>query len=321
MLEIFLRNWLQNAARQKIYEAAQKAAQEQFAGGRESEDEPAANEPAESSSEPKQRPCDVAVVFALGIEAGGLEDRLSGAITTKAAGCTFIQGGLQGRHIALVAAGVGQQQAAAATEVLIAGHRPAWVISAGFAGGLQPQLKQNDFLLASEIADASGRCLAIDLFVSPDALARTPGVHVGKLLTVDKIVHRAADKQTLGEQHQALAVDMESLAVAEVCRQQKTRFLSVRIVSDPMDHELPPDIDRLVRQNSKAGRLGAAVGAVVGRPSSVKEMLKLKEDALIATDRLAKFLEGVIVQLTPLGQPAAATATPQLGNEPRNDPA
>jgi adenosylhomocysteine nucleosidase len=292
MLDILLRNWLRNAAKQKVYEAAGKAAREQFAGNtepREAEDRPAE----------RQRPCDVGLVFALGIEAGGLEDRLSGAISTQASGFRFCQGGLQGRHVVLVSAGAGLKSAAGATEALIAGHHPSWIISAGFAGGLQPQLKRHDFLLASEVCDVTGHKLSIDLLVPPESLSKTPGVHVGKLLSVERIIHRAAEKESLGREHAALAVDMESMAVAEVCRQQKIRFLSVRIISDAMHEELPPDVDRLVRKKTTAGKLGAAVGAIAGRPSSLKDMLKLKEEALVATDRLAKFLEGVIVQLPP----------------------
>jgi adenosylhomocysteine nucleosidase len=312
MLDIFIRNWLHNAARQKVYEAAQQAARGQFAGDQPPPDEPASEQPAEVQPELKQRPCDVGLVFALGIEAGGLEDRLAGAISTKTAGFTFIQGGLQGRHVTLVTGGAGSKQAAAATEALIAGHQPRWIVSAGFAGALQPQLNKNDFLLANEIINTAGHGLTIDLFVPPESLSKTRGVHVGKLLMVEKIIHRAVDKQSLGQQHQALAVDMESLAVAQVCRREKTRFLSVRIISDAMQDELPPDVDRLIRQKSQAGRLGAAVGAMMGRPSSIKDLLKLKEDALVATDRLAKFLESVILQLAPLKSTDNNIATPQL---------
>jgi adenosylhomocysteine nucleosidase len=101
----------------------------------------------------------------------------------------------------------------------------------------------------------------------------------------------------LGQQHEALAVDMESMAVADVCRQEQVRCLSIRVISDAVDQALPKDIDYLVTRKTLAGRIGAAAGAAVRRPSSIKDMWQLKEDALVASDRLAKFLAGIIGQL------------------------
>jgi len=73
--------------------------------------------------------------------------------------------------------------------------------------------------------------------------------------------------------------------------------LAIRIVSDAVDDALPGDVGRIAHQKSLAAKFGAVVGAVWNRPSSVKDMLRLKEDALIASGRLARFLVSVIEQL------------------------
>ena len=286
ILRSLLTAWLQNAARAKLQERVAEAVRDQVQGAA-----------APDEAAPAERPCDVGIVFALGIELGSMEDRLDGVIVTHGGGFVARQGGLKGRHIVLLESGVGREAARHGTEALLLGHHPKYVISAGFAGGLTEDLKRGDVVMADSLMDESGRSLAIDLKVSPESLAGTPGVHVGRILTVDRIVHTTAEKKALGEQHQALAVDMESLAVAEVCSREKARFLAVRIISDAWDDQLPADVDRLLRRKSTVGRLGAAVGAIVNRPSSVKDMLKLKEDALVFSDRLAKFLSSMIVQL------------------------
>jgi adenosylhomocysteine nucleosidase len=90
---------------------------------------------------------------------------------------------------------------------------------------------------------------------------------------------------------------METLAVARVCQAEKVRFLAIRAISDSVDQELPRDVDRLVKKKTLAGRLGAAAGAIVNRPSSIKDMWQLKEDALVASSRLATFLAGIVPQL------------------------
>ena len=237
------------------------------------------------------------LVFALGIEAGGLVDRLSGVVATHGAGFVAREGGLAGKRLVVVESGVGAEAAARATRALIVGHHPRWIISTGFAGGLDPRLAQGDILMADEIVDSQGRKLAID-FRLPHGAAQMPrGLHVGRLVTVERIVGEPAAKQALAEHHAALAVDMESWAVADVCREEKIRCLAIRAISDPLERALPRDIDNLVKRKSTAGRLGAAAGAILRRPSSIKDMWQLKEDALVASERLANFLAGIVAQL------------------------
>ncbi|HVW36050.1 MAG TPA: hypothetical protein VHB99_02055, partial [Pirellulales bacterium] len=169
--QAILRNWLQQQAKSAIYAAA--------AGAR----EPSAIDP---SALPEQR--DVGLVFALGIEQGGLEDLLTGVVATQGTGFVARQGTLNGRHVVLIEAGVGPLAAARGTQALLAGHRPQWVVSAGFSGALDPRLKQGDIVMADSIADGEGHRLSIDFKISPEAVAATPGLHVGRLLTVDRIV-------------------------------------------------------------------------------------------------------------------------------------
>lgn len=290
MWQQLLRNWLMQAAHEQVRQAAQQAA-----AGATSENHEERSPPPGAANQ--DLTCHVGLVFALGIEAGGLVDRLSGVIDTQGAGFTAREGGLDGRRLVIIESGVGAEAAARCSEALIAGHRPKWLISAGFAGALDASLKPGHILMANEVVDLSGRRLQIDLHVEAAQVASSPGLHLGRLLTVDRVVHRAADKLALGQQHGALAVDMETFAVAEVCRQEKVRFLSIRVISDAVDRELPDDIDLLVRKKTTAGRIGAATGAIFRRPSSIKDMWQLREDALVASERLAKFIVGVVRQL------------------------
>lgn len=297
MWQSVLRNLLMRAAAEKL-RAAQQGPTQSGPTQHGAAEGASTAESAQAPPQPAERPvCHVGVVFALGIEAGGMVDALSGVVHNSGSGFVAHEGGLDGRRVVLLESGVGRQAAARGARALLLGHRPRWVISAGFAGGLQPQLRQGDILMANEIADLAGLRLAIDFKIGPAALAQVPGLHVGRLLSVDAIVREPAAKRALGQEHGALAVDMETSAVAEVCRDERVRFLSVRVISDTVDRELPPDVDYLVRRKSTLGRLGAATGAIVRRPSSIKDLWQLKEDAIAASDRLAKFLTGVVPQL------------------------
>lgn len=326
MFRSIFQAWLHNVAQQKLREKAAEFAREQLrqaTGGGAAEGEQAA----------EPRLCDAGFVFALEAESGGLEDLLEDDMTFRGHGFFARWGRLGGRGVVVMRSGAGRDAAAGAAEALIDGHRPPWIVSAGFAGGLVPELKRRDIVVADRIIDASGALLAVDLATglvteiseTPETSEvseasgvlqevphstqgglqtqpaaepwRKPGVHVGALVTVDKIARTPQEKRALGEKHHALAVDMETFAVARACARRGVRFRAVRVVSDPVDEELAPEVRGLVKQKSGAARLGAAFGAILNRPSSVKDMYRLRENALLATDRLAKFLAELVEKL------------------------
>jgi len=243
------------------------------------------------------RPCHVGVVYALAMEAAGLEARLGGVISIRASGFAGRQGGLKGRGIVIVHAGVGRANAEKATEALIIGHKPRWIISAGLAGGLHPSVKRGDIVMPDAILTEDGKRLAIGLQMSADQRAARPDVHVGPLLTIDRVAFKASEKASLGQKFGALAVDMETLGVAEVCRREKQRFLSVRVISDPVDEQLPAEIERLVTRKTLVRKIGATAGTIFRRPSVVKDLWRFREAAHACSERLAKYLVGVIEQL------------------------
>lgn len=286
------------------------------------------NAPADNSPQPDERrfarepdgdddqppePCHVGIVVALSQEAGGLIDRLSGGIDIAGAEFKIREGGLSGRRVAVVVSRPGRKAAARAAEALIAGHAPRWVISAGFAGGLVDNVARGDIVVADEIVAGGdvpsnedsaneGRPISVDV---PNELAATGAeksikakLHVGRFVTVDALATTPDRKRALATAHDAIAVDMESLAVAEVCRREQRAFLAIRIVSDAVDDALPAEVSNLIKQKSLAGQFGAVAGALFKRPSSIKDLYRLKEDALLASDSLAKFLEAVVAKLT-----------------------
>lgn len=241
--------------------------------------------------------CDVVVAFALPIEAGGLVDLASDIITIGGTNFVERRGMLAEHQISIIETGVGMAAAARATADVITLRQPEWVISAGFAGSLRPEIKRGHLLMPNSVIDTDHRTLGINLQFDSDTLHKSPALHVGRLLTVDSIVRDPKHRIDLAAQYDAIGVDMETWAVAETCRLEKVRFLSTRIVSDGADDKLPPQLEKLLDQPTTAARLGAAAGAVFRRPSIVKEMWQLKKNALLATDRLARFLTGVIEQL------------------------
>lgn len=244
-------------------------------------------------------PCDVAFVLGTEVEAEGLAKQLQDKVTTRCASFVEHMGRWCDRQVIVAECGVGAAAAERATADVIAVHRPAWVVSAGFAAALGDDLKRGHILMADQVVDLQRHELAIGLQMDRRAVEATPGLHIGRLLTVDRLVHKPEQKRALGREYDALACDMETRASAEACSRAQVRFLSVRVISDGIDDRWPPEIRALSDQKSWAGKLGAVTGALFNRPSWVKDWFRLQEEAEKASTRLAKFCAGVVPQLFP----------------------
>ena len=229
-----------------------------------------------------------AILFALEIEAGGLIDMLGEKTTTRANNLTVHQGKLGGKTVLVGVLGTGAERASEAARTFIEAHKPERIVLAGFSGGLQPSLHRLDIVLVDE---EGVKLILLGANESkPALLPKGSFGKVGPILTVDEVVHSAEAKKQLGLQTGALVADMESAPVTQVCNEFGIPFSNMRIVIDAMDEELPEDIQKLTDQPSTSARIGAAIGAIWRRPSSLKDMVKLKEYAIESSDRLARFL-------------------------------
>jgi adenosylhomocysteine nucleosidase len=242
---------------------------------------------------PAPAPADVGIVAALPIEVSDLVDGLKKVWKYKSVAVPVIEGEYAGKIVAVAIAGMGRAAARRAADVLIAGHRPRWVISAGFAGALNPAYARSDLVLAREVIDRDGGCYPVDV---PTGLVASVKYATGRLLTVDQLVLRAAQKGELHQAYQADLVDMESSAVAAICREQHVRFLSIRVISDDAHRDLPVEVSGIINA-SGSYRVGAALRSVWRRPSSIKDFWSLYEQSLEAADRLSKFIKRCLDEL------------------------
>ncbi len=277
-----LGQYLRQAAEEKVSEAvAEKLARQSGA---------------ESGGYEPPGHCDVGVVCALAAEAGGLVDRLDHVVALRGEGFTVHAGRLHERSVMVARSGGGLAAARTATEALLVGHRPQWVLAIGFASGLADDLARGDFLLPDRLATEGRQDLTVDLKLSPEA-GSGPRVHVGPLLSLEAIVAQPEQKRSLAAAHDALALDRDTFAIADMCRRAKIRFLAVRVISDGVDEPLPPDLERRLRRRSLAERAGAATGLIWSKPGGAKRLWQDQTAAWRAADALGQFVVGVIGQL------------------------
>jgi adenosylhomocysteine nucleosidase len=145
-------------------------------------------------------------------------------------------------------------------------YRPRFVLSVGFSGALRPEQKVGDLVLATEVVDQSGNCWPA---VHPPPL---PCLR-GRLLTAAELVGDPREKQRLGQETGAVAVDMESATVARLCHEHGVPFACLRVISDDLNTSLSPHLLALLRQ----GHVSPARLAwqVVRHPALIAELWRL----------------------------------------------
>lgn len=239
---------------------------------------------------PLPPPCAAGIVFALETEAEPFATRAADTRILRGPVRSFHEGTIAGRRIAWVVAGAGAEAARIAAGSLVDGHAPACLVSAGFAGGLAPGIPRGAVVFPSR----SLRTGVATLDLAPPPVLPAGARGGVDVVTVDAVVTTAAAKRALHAATGAGLVDMETAAVAAVAMAAGIPCLSVRIVSDAADDELPADIARLVTPQSAFRRAGAALAAIGRKPAAAATLWRLWENAVVDGRTLATTLESVI---------------------------
>ncbi len=251
----------------------------------------------------------IAIVSAMHEELRALLPLLRDVRRIDRAGRAFHCGSLHGRPVVLVLSGIGKVAAGATVAVLASEFAPAALLFTGVAGGLADGVKVGDLVLARELlqhdldasplfpryevpltgrsrfgADgalsdrlaAAARQLLADRAraIGADHLAEfgiaAPRLHEGLVISGDRFVATAAESNALrAALPDALAVEMEGAAVAQVCADFGLPFALLRVISDRADDSAHVDFLAFTREvASVLTRLvvGAALGSAGAGP-------------------------------------------------------
>jgi adenosylhomocysteine nucleosidase len=197
-----------------------------------------------------------------------------------AGGREFFGGHLHGQDVVAVLSRIGKVAAATTAAVLIERFEVDRIVFTGVAGGLAPGVDRGDVVLADSF-------LQHDLDASPifpkyevplygtsrfptdapltrelEAAVRKalPGtkLHRGLVVSGDRFVSTTFESRALQQAlPDALAVEMEGAAIAQVCRDYGVPFAAVRTISDRADDEAHGDFLTFIRE--VASRHSAAI--------------------------------------------------------------
>jgi len=229
----------------------------------------------------------------------------------------------------LVVSGIGQAAAAAAARRLIDAGAGA-LVSWGLAGGLAPSLESGAVCLPEEVIGPDGAHYATAgewrETLAPLVAARRRVVR-GSLLTSFAPIGTATAKAAAHRDTGAVAVDMESSAVAEAARTHGLPFIAVRAIVDAAAEEVP----RAVSGASQSGqvRIGRLFLGLMCSPVDLIPLLRLAKGYRTAIGSLRAV--AALLEATPptFGGPtskaptsgAPTSAGPTSGDPTPGDPA
>jgi len=219
----------------------------------------------------------IVVTFALPQESGDFRR------TLRVAG-----GRLGGEEVRVLHIGVGAGAAAESVRRLVAADAPRTLICAGFAGGLDPRVRTGDLVIAENFSEPT-LC----------ARARTLGGQqplFGLLVTHDTPIETVAAKTALAHATGALAVDMETAAVAEICRTAGVPLLSVRAISDDATTPLPVPFAEWFDLQHQRPRPWRLLRHLTLHPARVRPFAHFVRGLAPARHALADFLVRILSQ-------------------------
>ncbi len=216
----------------------------------------------------------IAIVGAMHEELRALLEAMPDERPVTRAGRDFWVGHLEGREVVVVLSGIGKVAAATTATLLLAQFEVSQIVFTGTAGGLGAGVHVGDIVVADALLqhdmDASplfprhevplyGR----DRFATDAALSQAladavpavlrevglPGarLHRGLVVSGDRFVSVRDENDALRTRlPEALAVEMEGAALAQVCHDFGVPCAVVRTVSDRADDDAHVDFNRFV---------------------------------------------------------------------------
>lgn len=186
----------------------------------------------------------IGIIVAMEKELKLLLPMISDLTSVSSNGVKFYSGSLEGNAVVACQSGIGKVNAAVATLTMIEQYRPDIVINTGVAGGTG----------ATDVLDVviPDRIAYHDVWCGPDTVPgqaaecppffttaldkkdiETLGGKTGVLASGDIFVSRKEEvEHILSLYPDAVAVDMESAAIAQVCYLRHVPFICIRVISD-----------------------------------------------------------------------------------------
>jgi adenosylhomocysteine nucleosidase len=190
--------------------------------------------------------------------------------------------GAIGRYEVLFAAhGAGWKRAAAAVDAVYASFRPDAVISTGFCGALDPELRIGEAVVGTVVAGPDRSYRAEPL--------RTGAVYgSGVVSSIDHVARTVEEKRVLRASG-ASVVEMEAAGVAERAEALHLPFYCVRAVTDTASEDMANDFNAALRADGHFDTMLIFRHALSRPVARIPELLRLRRNCKRAARTLGEF--------------------------------
>lgn len=160
------------------------------------------------------------------------------------------------------------------------------IVSFGVAGGLAPNLRPGDLIVASAVQDLQ-TVHRTDAVWSDKLLSAMPAASYAPIVGVDAPVVCPRAKRELNTRTGAVAVDMESHLVARFAAARGLAFVAIRVVIDPADRSVPPAALAGMRPDGRTS-IAAVLSELIADPSQTKALARIAIDLYAARNSLLR---------------------------------
>lgn len=182
-------------------------------------------------------------------------------------------------HVLLT--GMGARNAERAVRQALQTIQPKRIFSCGFCGALDSNLKIGDVVFANG--------------ASPQVVERVQsrGAMSAVFTCAERVVVTRAEKSALRARIKADVVEMESAIIERVCREAGIECVTLRVISDTANEDLPLDFNALMTPEQKLSSTKLAL-AILKAPQRIPALIRLGKNSALAAQRLADVLAALI---------------------------
>ncbi|MGQ3686275.1 MAG: phosphorylase family protein [Candidatus Loosdrechtia sp.] len=247
----------------------------------------------------------IAVFFALRQELESLKSKVNILKKIQYAHAVFYQSEFCGFPITLIQTGIGKnvaeiiQQLSKCVTIQL-------MISSGFAGSVNSNVEVGDLVIGRQVLASFQDALEGEIHVDSLLACDVPvtdlamkscntydfKLHCGDILSVNKIVKKSSTKKHIGNKTSAIAIDMESFAIAEQAYAMGVPFAVIRSISDGVEE----DVEINEKMVTKGGNINIPATAfhILNKPHHIPTLNRLRKQTKLAANTLSLFLPDFI---------------------------